>query len=145
MKYALEKSTINVTAGLLARQGVLEDIAKYKDRIEFMTGKRRRILDVLIAQQERAEEAINNGIEPTLAQLGLTIEEAQEDFAPVLHCSETQDFEEEVEIVEPEPEVVEPEIDLNHSHVSSNLSEPGLCDPMNPCQGEGPCRHMGGE
>ena len=145
MKYALEKSTINVTAGLLARQGVLEDIAKYKDRIEFMTGKRRRILDVLIAQQERAEEAINNGIEPTLAQLGLTIEEAQEDFAPVLHCSETQDFEEEVEIVEPEPEVVEPEIDLNHSHVSSNLSEPGLCDPMNPCQGDGPCRHMGGE
>ena len=105
-------------------------------------------MDILIAQQERAEEAINNGIEPTLAQLGLTIEEAQENFddmQEVLYCSETQEPEEVVEIDEPEPDVVEPETEVNQSHLSSNLSESGLCDPMNPCQGEGPCRHMGDE
>ena len=148
MKYALEKSTIDVTASLLASQGVQEDIAKYKNRIEYMIGKRRRILDIVTAQQEQAEEAINNGIEPTLAQLGFTTVEAQgDDMQEILNCSETQDYEEEVEIAEPEPEpeVVELETEDNQSHISSNLSFEGLCDPMNPCQGEGPCRHMGGE
>ena len=102
-------------------------------------------MEILIAQQEKAEEAINSGIEPTLAQLGLTIEEAQEDFndmEAVLHCSETQDPEDEV--FEPEPEVDEPEPE-GEGDLSSNLSEPGLCDPQNPCSGEGPCRHMSRE
>ena len=105
-------------------------------------------MEILIAQQEKAEEAINSGIEPTLVQLGLTIEEAQEDFNDMeaaLHCSETQDPEEEVQVFEPEPEVDEPEPEGDQSHLSSNLSEPGLCDPQNPCSGEGPCRHMSRE
>ena len=147
MKYALKMSTINAKAALLARQGVNEDIEKYKDRLVYLIGKRRRLLDVLVAQQEKAEESLNRGNEPTLAQLGLTIE-AREDFNDMEtepHISETQDLEEEVQIIEPEPEVGEPEPELDHSHVSSNLSEPGMCDPQNPCQDDGPCRHMGGE
>ena len=147
LKYALKTSRINATAALLARQGVLEDIEKYKDRIQYMTGQRRRILDILIRQQEMAEEAINSGIEPTLAQLGLTIEEAQEDFNEMQRAQEPAEEEEEVQVLEqePEPEVDEPEPEADVSHVSSNLSNPGLCDPQNPCSGDGPCRHMSNE
>ena len=145
LKYALKTSKINATAALLARQGVLEDIEKYKDRIQYMTGKRRRILNILIRQQEMAEEAINNGVEPTLAQLGLTLEEAQEDFNEMQRAQEEDEEVQVVEQVEREPEVDEPEPEADVSHVSSNLSEPGLCDPQNPCSGDGPCRHMSNE
>ena len=145
LKYALKTSKINATAALLARQGVLEEIEKYKDRIQYMTGHRRRILDILIRQQEMAEEAINSGIEPTLAQLGLTIEEAQEDFNEIQSAQDQAEEEEEVQVLETEPEVVEPEEEGNLSHVSSNPSQPGLCDPQNPCSGDGPCRHMSDE
>ena len=141
-KYALDMSIINAKTALLARRGVNEDIEKYEDRLVYLIGKRRRLLDVLVAQQEKAEEAISRGKKPTLAQLGLTIE-AQEDFIDMV--SETEDLVDEVQVVGPEPEILEPEPELNHSHVSSNLSEPGMCDPENPCQDDGPCRHMGGE
>jgi hypothetical protein len=119
----------------------------YKDRLGYLIGKRRRLLDILVAQQENAEESLNRGNEPTLAQLGLTIE-AQEDFNEQ-HISEDmsryqEDVDEEVQIVEPETETGEPEPELDISHVSSNLSEPGMCNPQDPCQDD-PCRHMGGE
>ena len=55
-----------------------------------------------------------------------------------------EDVDEEVQIVGPETETGEPEPELDISHVSSNLSEPGMCTPQNPCQDD-PCRHMGGE
>jgi hypothetical protein len=146
-KYALEMSTINAKTALLARRGVNEDIEKYKDRLVYLIGKRRRLLDVLVAQQEKAEESLSRGNKPTLAELGLTIE-AQEDFNDMVteqQVSETRDLDDEVQVVGPEPEILEPEPELDHSHVSSNLSEPGMCDPENPCQEDGPCRHMGGE
>lgn len=104
-------------------------------------------MDVLVAQQEKAEESLNRGNKPTLAQLGLTIE-AQEDFNDMVteqQVSGTRDLDDEVQVVGPEPEILEPEPELDHSHVSSNLSEQGMCDPENPCQDDGPCRHMGGE
>ena len=152
MKYALKSSTINAKAAFLARQGVKEDLEKSKDQLVYLIGKRRRLLDILVAQQEMAEESLSRGNEPTLAQLGLTIE-AMEDSSDVAKViNETLDLEEdlegdleeEVQVIEPETEIGEPEPELDHSHVSSNLSEPGMCDPQNPCQDD-PCRHMGNE
>ena len=107
-----------------------------------LTGQRRCLLEILIAQQEKAEAAINRGLEPTLAQLGLTIDEVQTVFDDIEPAENYDPEQQEV----PEPEVEEPEADvLDISHLSSNLSEPGLCDPENPCTGEGPCQHMHGE
>ena len=152
MKYALKSSTINAKAAFLARQGVKEELEKSKDQLVYLIGKRRRLLDILVAQQEKAEESLSRGNEPTLAQLGLTIE-AMEDSSDVAKViNETLDLEEdlegdleeEVQVIEPETEIGEPEPELDHSHVSSNLSEPGMCDPQNPCQDD-PCRHMGNE
>ena len=150
LKHALNTSSIGAKAALMARQGVLEKIEKYKDRIQYLSGQRRRLLEILIAQQEKAEEAINRGIEPTLAQLGLTIEEAQADFDEI-EAAENYDPEHasapepEAETEEPEAETEEPEAEGDILHLSSNLSEPGLCDPENPCAGEGPCRHLSRE
>ena len=139
-KYTLEMSNFNAEIALVARQGVEEDIKKYNDRLRYLIGKRRRLLDVLVAQQEGAEESLSRGNEPTLAQLGLTIE-AREDFNDQ-HISE--DMSRYQEDVNEEDQNVVPETELDISHVSSNLSEPGLCTPQNPCQDD-PCRHMGGE
>ena len=138
-KYALEMSNINAKIALVARQGVDEDIKKYMDRLRYLIGKRRRLLDVLVAQQEGAEESLSRGNEPTLAQLGLTIE-AREDTNDQHISDDLSRFQEDVN--EEEQNVV-PETELDISHVSSNLSEPGLCTPQNPCQDD-PCRHMGG-
>ena len=138
-KIALEMSNINAKIALVARQGVDEDIKKYNDRLRYLIGKRRRLLDVLVAQQEGAEESLSRGNEPTLAQLGLTIE-AREDTNDQ-HISE--DLSRYQEDVNEEEQNVVPETELDISHVSSNLSEPGLCTPQNPCQDD-PCRHMGG-
>ena len=101
----------------------------------------------MIAQQEEAEEAINRGMVPTLEQLGLTIEETQIEFNEIVANDRDRDIEHEehanVPPPDPEmPELQEPEADDNVSHLSSNLSEPGLCTPENPCSGDGPCRHM---
>ena len=121
LKHALSTSSIDAKA-------VNEKLERYKDCVQNLTWQRRRVLEILIAQQEKAEAAINCGLEPTLSQLRLTIDEVQTVFDDI------------------EPEVEEPEADvLDISHLSSNLSEPGLCDPENPCSGEGPCRHMHGE
>ena len=50
----------------------------------------------------------------------------------------------EPELPEPEmPELEEPETEGEVSHVSSNLSEPGLCTPENPCNNDEHCRHWG--
>ena len=95
--------------------------------------------------KEKAEEAINRGIEPTLAQLGLTIDEVQADFNEMEateHENDDIEHEEHANVPAPELEIDEPEAEGNVSHLSSNLSEPGLCDPENPCLGEEPCRHL---
>ena len=135
-----ERSAINAKIALLARQGVNEDLDRYKDRLVYLIGNRRRLLDVLVAQQERAEESLDRGDEPTLAQLGLTIE-ADEDSNDQHISEDMSRYQEDADV---EEQNVVPETELDISHVSSNLSEPGMCNPQDPCQDD-PCRHMGGE
>ena len=99
----------------------------------------------MIAQQEEAEEAINRGMVPTLEQLGLTIDEVQTEFNEIVANDRDIEHEEHANVPPPDPEMPEleePEAEDNVSHLSSNLSEPGLCSPENPCSGDGPCRHM---
>ena len=157
IKHALDNSNIGARPALIARQGILEKIETYKERIKYLTGKRRRLIQILLTQQEQAEEAINRGIEPTLAQLGLTIDEVQTEFNEL----ESADFgapdesenDEHGNVPVPEPEMPDLEEALVEalqeaeveddvvSHISSNLSEPGLCSPDNPCSGSAPCTH----
>ena len=73
LKYALNNANISVKAAFLARQEVANQIAKYQDRLQYLTGQRRRLVQVLITQQEKLEQNLRSEIEPTLSQLGLTL------------------------------------------------------------------------
>ena len=73
LKYALNNANISVKAAFLARQEVANQIAKYQDRLQYLTGQRRRLVQVLITQQEKLEQNLRLEIEPTLSQLGLTL------------------------------------------------------------------------
>ena len=73
LKHALNNANISVKAAFLARQEVANQIAKYQDRLQYLTGQRRRLVQVLITQQEKLEQNLRSEIEPTLSQLGLTL------------------------------------------------------------------------
>ena len=77
LKYALNNSNISVKAAFLARQEVANQIAKYQDRLQYLTGQRRRLVQVLITQQEKLEQNLRLEIEPTLSQLGLTLDDTR--------------------------------------------------------------------
>ena len=53
LKHALNTSNIGAKAAFMARQDVLEKIENYKDRVQYLSGQRRRLLEILIAQQEK--------------------------------------------------------------------------------------------
>ena len=55
-------------------------IEKYIKQLEGLSGRRRQLVDILVDTQETLEENLNWGLEPTLSQLGFTIEEAEEEF-----------------------------------------------------------------
>ena len=73
LKHALNNANISIKAAFLARQEVANQIAKYQDRLQYLTGQRRRLVQVLITQQEKLEQNLRSEIEPTLSQLGLTL------------------------------------------------------------------------
>ena len=75
LKYALNNANISVKAAFLARQEVANQIAKYQDRLQYLTGQRRRLVQVLITQQEKLEQNLRSEIEPTISQLGLTLDD----------------------------------------------------------------------
>ena len=119
-EFALNNAHIGARSAFLARQEVAKQIEKYQDRLQYLTGQRRRLLQVLIAQQEKLERNMRNEDEPTLSQMGLTLNDTRE----------TQAEEGTTEVIgggEPEAETEE-----EGSRFSSNLSEPGLPDPMHP-------------
>ena len=120
LKYALNNVHTGARSAFLARQEVAKQIEKYQDRLQYLTGQRRRLLQVLIAQQEKLEKNLRNEVEPVLSQMGLTLDGTQ--------VNETQREEQEAEVAEED----EPEAEAEGSKFSSNLSEPGLPDPMRP-------------
>ena len=77
LKYALNNANISAKAAFLARQEVANQIAKYQDRLQYLTGQRRRLVQVLITQQEKLEQNLRLEIEPTLSQLGLTLDDTR--------------------------------------------------------------------
>ena len=115
LKYALNNANLSAKAAFLARQEVADQIARYQDRLQYLTGQRRRLLQVLIAQQEDIEKNLRRELEPTLSELGLTLDD-------------TRVVEQEVIILTGD----EPETEADGSHLSSNLSEAGLPDPEHP-------------
>ena len=122
LKFALNNAHIGARSAFLARQEVTKQIEKYQDRLQYLTGQRRRLLQVLKAQQEKLERNLRNEVEPALSQMGLTLNDTR--------VNETQVEEEATEVAEgDEPEA---EAEEEGSKLSSNLSEPGLPDPMHP-------------
>ena len=115
LKYALNNANLSAKAAFLARQEVAEKIEGYQDRLQYLTGHRRRLLQVLITQQENIEKALRQELEPTLSELGLTLDETRVENQEVVVL--TGD---------------EPETEEDGSHLSSNLSEAGLPDPEHP-------------
>ena len=115
LKFALNNAHIGARSAILARQEVAKQIEKYQDRLQYLTGQRRRLLQVLIAQQEKLERNMRNETEPTLSQMGLTLNGTREIQAEVIEGGEQ-----------------EAETEEEGSRFSSNLSEPGLPDPMHP-------------
>ena len=146
LRTALNDAHIGARSAFLAKQEVTEQIEKYKNRLQYLSGHRRRLLEILIAQQERLEDNLNRGLEPTLSQLGLTLEEAEAEFAEINQeidpevnhdlVNENEDFEYPEEEFEYPEEEMEANPEAEVSHVSLNLSEPGLCDLEHPCSGE---------
>ena len=115
LKYALNNANLSAKAAFLARQEVAEKIEGYQDRLQYLTGHRRRLLQVLITQQENIEKALRQELEPTLSELGLTLDETRVENQEVVVL--TGD---------------EPETEEDGSHLSSNRSEAGLPDPEHP-------------
>ena len=115
LKYALNNANLSAKAAFLARQEVAEKIEGYQDRLQYLTGHRRRLIQVLITQQENIEKALRQELEPTLSELGLTLEETRVENQEVVVLTGG-----------------EPETEEDGSHLSSNLSEAGLPDPEHP-------------
>ena len=114
-----------------AHRVIASQIANLIDRLKYLNGRRNRLLEALVAQQNQLDDFVNNGVDKPhrfhftgklpdpvkfwhgLSDLGM----------PDLEMPAPDEQEPEVE-----PEV-EPEAETEVSHYSSNLSEEGICAP----------------
>ena len=118
-----------------AHRVIASQIANLIDRLKYLNGRRNRLLETLVSQQNQLDDFVNNGADkpqrfqftgklpdPVNFWHGLSVPEM-----PDLEMPAQDEQEPEVEPeVGPEPEA---ETETEVSHYSSNLSEEGICAP----------------
>lgn len=120
-----------------AHRVITTQIANLIDRLKYLIGRRNRLLETLVSQQDQLDDFANNGADkpqrfefkgklpdPVNFWHGMTVHGVPDPEMPVLNEQEPEIDPEAEPEVEPE---VEPETEV--SHYSSNLSEEGICAP----------------
>ena len=120
-----------------AQKEIASQIANLIDRLKYLTGRRNRLLETLVAQQNRLDDFVNNGVDkpqkshftgklpdPVKFWHGLSDFE----MSQLVSIGPDQDQDQEDQrLGRPIPQ--EPEAEMEVSHYSSNLSEEGICAP----------------
>ena len=107
----------------VAKQKVKKKIDVFWTQLGVLTGRRRELLKILIRTQETLEDNLNWGHYPTLSQLGLTVQETEEDVGNPELSELSLDMSQEND----DHEYPEEEVEANPEAEVLNLSEPGLC------------------
>ena len=108
---------------------MLRQIAIYTDRLKYLSGCRRRLLEILIAQQERMD--LNRGINPPNPNPGAWAWDATRHTIKATGSASASDEFWTGNVGEDSAGEITGEPEAEMTHISSNLSMPGTCDPQN--------------
>ena len=112
---------------------LLRQIAIFTDGLKYLSGCRRRLLEILIAQQERMD--LNRGINPPNPNPGAWAWDATRHTIKATGSASASDEFWTGNVGEDSVGEITGEPEAEMTHISSNLSMPGTCDPQN-CQCE---------